>query len=67
MFSHQAEDAKDVKDEDNGTESVKKEEDDDSWSQFAAEEVSRREGRTMQRRNADRNVKRLRDLSISCT
>ena len=27
---------------------------------------SSREGRTMARRNIDRNIKRLRDLSISC-
>ena len=27
---------------------------------------SAREGRTMARRNIDRNIKRLRDLSISC-
>ena len=66
MFSHEA-----------GVEQAEKEEEDkdaDAEEDFDEELIfgggggggSGREGRTMTRRNIDRNIKRLRDLSISC-
>ena len=63
MFSHEA-----------GVEVEKGEEKEaDAEKDFDEERIfeeraggSAREGRTMMRRNIDRNIKRLRDLSISC-
>ena len=65
MFSHEA-----------GVEQAEKEEEEkeaDAKEEFDEERIfgggaggSSREGRTMTRRNIDRNIKRLRDLSISC-
>ena len=61
MFSHEVENAKEEKEE--------------LDEEFEEERIfggeggaggSTREGRTMTRRNIDRNIKRLRDLSISC-
>ena len=60
MFSHEVENAK--------------EEEEELDEEFEEERIfggggaggSTREGRTMTRRNIDRNIKRLRDLSISC-
>ena len=61
MFSHEVENAKE-------------EEKEELDEEFEEERIfggggaggSTREGRTMTRRNIDRNIKRLRDLSISC-
>ena len=65
MFSHEAR-----------VEHAEKEEEKEANAEeeFEEEEIfggggaggSAREGRTMARRNIDRNIKRLRDLSISC-
>ena len=66
MFSHEA-----------GVEHAEKEEEEKeakAEEEFDEEHIfggggaggSTREGRTMARRNIDRNIKRLRDLSISC-
>ena len=59
MFSHEVENAKE------------EEEKEELEEEFEEERIfggggSTREGRTMTRRNIDRNIKRLRDLSISC-
>ena len=68
MFSHEVENAKEEKEE-------LEEEDEELEEEFEEERIfggeggaggSTREGRTMTRRNIDRNIKRLRDLSISC-
>ena len=59
MFSHEVENAKEEE----------KEELDEEFEEeriFGGGGGSTREGRTMTRRNIDRNIKRLRDLSISC-
>ena len=62
MFSHEVENAKE------------EEEKEELEEEFEEERIfggggaggSTREGRTMTRRNIDRNIRRLRDLSISC-
>ena len=60
MFSHEVENAKEEKEE--------LDEEFEEERIFGGGEAggSTREGRTMTRRNIDRNIKRLRDLSISC-
>ena len=65
MFSHEAkvehevgEDEKDIEEEEDF--------DEERIFEGGAGGGSAREGRTMTRRNMDRNIKRLRDLSISC-
>ena len=65
MFSHEAKVAHEVGEEEKD---IEEEEDFDEERIFegGAGGGSVREGRTMTRRNMDRNIKRLRDLSISC-
>ena len=58
MFSHEVENAKEEKEE--------LDEEFEEEQIFGGGGGSTREGRTMTRRNIDRNIKRLRDLSISC-
>ena len=58
MFSHEVENAKEEKEE--------LDEEFEEERIFGGGGGSTREGRTMTRRNIDRNIKRLRDLSISC-
>ena len=65
MFSHEAKVEHEVGEEEKD---IEEEEDFDEERIFevGAGGGSAREGRTMTRRNMDRNIKRLRDLSISC-
>ena len=60
MFSHEVENAKEEKDE------LDEEFEEERIFGGGGAGGSTREGRTMTRRNIDRNIKRLRDLSISC-
>ena len=60
MFSHEVENAKEEKEE------LEEEFEEERIFGGGGAGGSTREGRTMTRRNIDRNIKRLRDLSISC-
>ena len=62
MFSHEVENAKEEEKE----ELEEEFEEERILGGGGGEGGSTREGRTMTRRNIDRNIKRLRDLSISC-
>ena len=67
MFSHGAGVEHEEEEDEEKEEEAEKEEDFDEEQIFErGAGGSAREGRTMTRRNMDRNIKRLRDLSISC-
>ena len=67
MFSHGTEVEHEEDEDEEKVEETEKEEDFDEDQIFQrGAGGSAREGRTMTRRNMDRNIKRLRDLSISC-
>ena len=66
MFSHEAKVEAEVGENEKEAD-IEEEEDFDEERIFeGGAGGSAREGRTMTRRNMDRNIKRLRDLSISC-
>ena len=71
MFSHEEEEVEksddlDLEPEEKHDEELEEEFDDQRI--FGGDDAggSSRQGRTMTRRNIDRNIKRLRDLSITC-
>ena len=67
MFFHGAGVEHEEEEDEEKEEEAEKEEDFDEEQIFErGAGGSAREGRTMTRRNMDRNIKRLRDLSISC-
>ena len=66
MFSHEAKVEHEVGEEEKEAEEEEEDFDEERIFEVGAGGGSAREGRTMTRRNMDRNIKRLRDLSISC-
>ena len=66
MFSHEAGVEHAEKEEEEKEANAKEEFDEERIFGGGGAGGSTREGRTMARRNIDRNIKRLRDLSISC-
>ena len=70
MFQHRSPgqvEEKQVRDQESAEDHSSSEEEQEQQERESNEAVGkRREGRSMRRRNLDTNVKRLRDLSISC-